>query len=328
MIPGPRKILRAAGSLWLTLACVALAAALLVHSRVVDAPVGASIALPFALLGVNLLAALLTNPKLRQQGGLLVFHLALAGVASLAAVGSLVSLNGHVEVTEGAAFNDRLVEAEAGPLHPWRLSEVRFTQGDFVINYGPGMKRRETVSRIIVPDGRQGQRRVDVGDDRPLVVDGYRFYTSFNKGFAPVLTYVDATGRAHSGAVHLPSYPINYYKQGNTWMLPDGSREVKLWLRMPKPILSENESWQFHKPDNAVLVVIDGSDRRELRPGEAVSLKIGELRYESLGSWMGYTISYDPTTPWMVAAAIIGAIGLAWHIVAKVRWNSWQATGE
>ena len=305
--------------------CLAFVAALLLHSRVIDAPVGTVIALPFALLCVNLLAALAVSHKLRRQGGLLIFHLALAGVALVAALDNLTALHGHVEVTEGAAFDDGLVEARAGPLHDWHLDEVRFVQGDFLVNYAPGLKRRDTVSNIIVQDGRSGARQVQVGDDRPLIVNGYRFYTSFNKGYAPLLTYVDGDGRTYGGAVHLPSYPLNYFKQGNGWDPPDGSPSIKLWLRLAEPVYAEDEAWRFHKPDDAVLVVIDEEQRRELSPGESIALGPGTLRYDGVRSWMGYTISYEPFTPWLVAAALIAALGLVWHLAAKFLRSPWQA---
>jgi cytochrome c biogenesis protein len=231
---------------------------------------------------------------------------------------------GHVEISEGAAFDPTLVEASAGPLHPWRLDRVRFAQGGFDISYAPGMKRRDTRSEVFVPDGHNSWQRTHVGDDKPLMAAGYRFYTSFNKGFAPVLTYVAPNGLAHSGAVHLPSYPLNYFKQGNDWVLPGTGQRVKLWLHLPKPVYDEAGAWRFRKPDDARLVLIDGERRYELRPGDTLTVRGGLLRYEELRSWMGYTISYNPFVPWMLAAAALGVLALGWHVAAKFHGTPWD----
>jgi cytochrome c biogenesis protein len=243
----------------------------------------------------------------------------------LAAVDRLVGLAGHVEVTEGTAFDAGLVVAQSGPLHPWGLDEVRFVQAGFTVDYAPGVKRRHTDSTVLVPRADGGWQRVAVGDDVPLVTGRYRFYTSFNKGFAPLLTYTDRHGLAHRGAVHLPSYPLNHYRQGNEWSLPDATGSVKLWLHLPRPLYVEDKAWRLDTPQDAVLVVIGDDDRYELRPGDAVPLNDGILRYDALHTWMGYTISYNPVTPWMLAAAAIGMLGFAWHVVGKCRRSPWQA---
>ncbi len=327
MTRAAEKSLRVTASLRLTLVWLAAAAAIAVSGEATGRPIGVWIALPFAGLFLNLLAAIATTPKLRRQGGLLGFHLALASLALLAAADRLVSLSGHVEVTEGTAFDDRLVNAVAGPLHPWRLDRIRFVQEDFVIDYAPSMKRRETYSTVRLPTDDGRWRRLVVGDDDPVVVDGYRFYTSFNKGFAPLLTYVDRAGRSHTGAVHLPSYPLNYYRQGNDWSLPNGAGIVKLWLQIPRPVYDENGPWRFRKPEDAVLVVIDGEKRLELRPGDSLPLRGGALRYEELRSWMGYTISYSPAASWMLAAVVVAVLSMAWHMAWKFTRYSWQDVG-
>lgn len=318
---------RGLASLWLTLACLVLSAAIALAGEFGDLRISVWIAAPFAGLGLNLLAALAVTPKLRRQGGLLGFHLALAGLALLAAADQLVSLNGHVEITDGAPFDAGMVVAEAGPLHPWRLDRVHFVQAGFEIDYLPQMKRGETRSTVLLPAGGGEWREVIVGDDNPVVIGAYRFYTSFNKGFAPVLTYADRRGRAQTGSVHLPSYPLNYYRQGNEWTLPDGAGKVKLWLNIPAPVYDPESSWRFRKPEGAVLVVMDGDERHELRPGESIDLAAGRLRYDELRSWMGYTISYNPLTPWILAAAAVGILCLAWHMARRFRRVSWRAVG-
>ncbi len=313
-------------SLKLTLFAILAAGAIALSGQLFDYPFGTAIALPFGLLCVNLLAALSTSARLRGQGGLLGFHLALAALACEVAVDRLTFLSGHVEVSEGTAFDARLVEAESGLLHPRSLDQVRFIQKGFEIAYGPSVKRRDTVSTVMVPDLGGGWLPRTVGDDRPLVVGNYRFYTSFNKGFAPLLTYLDSAGTAQSGSVHLPSYPLNHFRQGTEWQLPDGSASVKLWLHIPEPVYEEERSWQFRKPDNAFLVVIGDHGRSELRPGESLRIGGGRLHYDELRSWMGYTIAYNPLTPWMLATVVVGVACFVWHIGRKTFGVSWNRT--
>lgn len=327
MISRLHTLIRRMASLRLTLACLALAAAIALAGQAVGGTAGVWIALPFAMLFFNLLAALAVTPKLRRHAGLLGFHLALAALAMLAAFDRLVSLSGHVEVTEGIPFDSRMVEAEAGPLHPWRLDQVNFVQGEFVIDYAPAMRRLETRSTVLLSTADGHGRSVVVGDDDPVVVGDYRFYTSFNKGFAPVLTYVDAAGRTHTGAVHLPSYPLNYYKQGNGWTLPDGKKQVKLWLHVPEPVYDPDGEWRFRKPVGAVLIVMSDGERHELHTGDDLALGDGRLRYDELRTWMGYTISYNPFTPWMLAAVLVGILCLAWHMALKFINVPWQTAG-
>lgn len=322
------RLLAAVASLWLTLVLLLLAMLLLLVTQFTDWPLAAFTALPFAGLCLNLLGAIAMTRKLRRQVGLLGFHLALAILALLVAGDRLMSLTGHVEVTEGAAFDARLVEAQEGPLHPWSLDRIRFLQGDFSIDYGPKMKRRHTRSKVFLPDGEGGYQALLVGDDDPLVFGDYRFYTSFNKGFAPVLRYRDAAGRVTTGAVHLPSYPLNYFKQGNDWRLPDNSETLKLWLHLPEPVYDEEGAWHFAKPRDAVLVVLRGDERREMRPGDRLALGGGELGYESLASWMGYTISFNPLRRWMLAAIAVAILCLAWHAGRKMVLVPWQSAGQ
>ncbi len=218
-------------------------------------------------------------------------------------------------------FDPALAVIEAGPLHPYALDQVAFVQGGYEIRYLPGMKRRETFSLLRVPDAGGKWREARVGDDDPLIVGNYRFYTSFNKGFAPVITYTGADGRSVTGAVHMPSYPLRDFDQGNEWTPPGWGPDrapVKLWLSLPEPIYDENAAWTFRKPENPVLIVIEGEARRELVPGQGVELAGGgQVRFDELRSWMGYTITANLFNAWMMAVAITACLALAVHLWEK-----------
>lgn len=306
-------------SLKLTLALLALAAAVLLWGRLIDADLTRLLVVPFGGLALNLLAAVAVHRRLRQQRGLLVFHLALAVLALVAALGRLMAFDGMVEVAEGTVFDPAAVVAKRAPLHSFALDKTEFVQGPFTINYQAGMRRRDTQSRVWLPDGQGGGREQVVGDDRPLVIGGYRLYTTPNKGFAPVLTWTGADGRSITGTVHLPSYPVNFDKQGNEWPLPDGSRTVVVWLEMPAQVFDENGEWSFRVPTEARLTLVDGEHRVSVAPGEEVTFAGGRVRYDRLAGWMGYQIFYDPTLPWLAAIALVAVLAMAWHALVRLR---------
>ncbi len=280
---------------------------------------------PLAFLAVNLLAAIATNPRINRRGGLLVFHLGLLAIIVLAGVGRLTHFDAQLEITEGTPFSPSdLTNLEKGPLHSGALQQLAFVQGSFTVDYSSGMVRGLTHSQVLIPDGQanasgggQGWQTKVVGDDRPLILEGYRFYTTFNKGFAPILTWIPEQGEAISGTIHMPPYPLFEYKQDSSWTPPNG-QEIKFWLRL-KTGLREDAAWVLNgKTATGVLVVNTGEQRVELEPGQNVQLPGGNLRYDRLTTWMGYKVFYDPTLHWLFGAALIAITGLATHFWLKV----------
>lgn len=308
-------------SLRLTLGLMASLLVLLVAARLTGWPLLTRLfAVPFILLFANLMAALMRHQRLRRQRGLLAFHVGLAGLALLVAIGRLMTFQGHVAVTVGTPFDPANVVAEAPTLlHGFHLAEAAFLQGPFSIAYDQGLNRRETRSTVRIRRDDGGWREIVVGDDHPLVVDGYRLYTTANKGFAPIFTWIAADGTEQTGAFHLPSYPANADRQGGEWISADGSLRLVIWLDMSRPVMEEGAAWTFHLPDDARLVVIDGARRETLAPGQSIGFGKGRLRYDRLSSWMGYTIFYDPTLPWLFATAMVAAAGLVWHALSRLR---------
>ncbi len=276
-----------------------------------------ALAAPLAFLALNLFAAILTQPGINRRPGLLLFHLGLLAICVLAAVGRLSLFEGRVEMTEGSAFDHReVIDVKQGPWHRYRLDRITFIQGPYTVSYAPGLKRGPTRSHVLVPDGKGGWREEVVGDDTPLILDGYRFYTSFNKGFGVIVSWIPEAGEAVTGTIHMPSYPLFDYKQSNDWITPAG-QELKLWLRLDTGI-DEEAAWTLDgRNASGVLVVNDGEWRVELAPGEQVVLPGGALRYDSLTTWMGYKIFYDPTLRWLFYAAMAAVLGLSWHYWRK-----------
>src|SRR3569623_795133 len=318
-----KRLLLPLASLRLTLVGMLLLAigAALSYNNPATTPVWVLV-VPMALLAVNLLAAIITNPRINRRGGLLTFHLALLGVVILAAIGRLTHLEAHIELLQDTAFSSKdIFDDSRGPLHRGKLDEISFVQGPYTVDYAAGMMRGLTHSQVRLPDGQGGWETRVIGDDRPLVIEGYRFYTSFNKGFAPILPWIPDQGEPQTGAVHMPSYPLFEFKQDNAWT-PPGGPEIKFWLRLNTG-MDEKAAWVLDGAKTTGLLVVNtGEQRLELKPGEAAKLPGGQLRYERLSTWMGYKIFYDPTLQMLFIVAMSGVLGMAAHFWQKfgARW--------
>ncbi len=304
------------GSLRTTLAGMALLAAVVAAGEAGGAWFAPGLALAIGVLALNLLVALFAHPAFRRQLPLLLFHIALLALVLLVAAGRLTALDGRFELTEGVAFDGKLIEASAGRWHRDGLSGLAFHHEGFEIDYAPGRQRGATRNRVGWL-GSDGKPRVAViGDHRPLVLDGYRFYTSSNKGFAPVLTWRPLRGDATTGAVHLPAYPVHELRQSREWSLPDG-RVVWVLLQFDRAPIDPDAHTRFSLPDSHRIVVRAGTQRAELVPGERLELEGGTLEYVGLRTWMGYRVSFDWTLPWLLAAALLAVISLAWHYTQR-----------
>ena len=312
------KRLRQLASLRLTLVGMGLLGlgAALSYDNPVGTPVWVLV-VPLALLSVNLFAAILSNPHINRRGGLLLFHVGLLLIVVLAAVGRLTRMDGRIELTEGSAFAaEDLTEVQRGPWHAGALDRVEFVQGPYTVDYTAGMARGPTRSTVLIPDAQGGWEPRVVGDDTPLVLERYRFYTTFNKGFAPILTWIPDQGAPVTGSVHMPAYPLFEHRQANRWT-PPGAQEVRFWLQLETG-MDPQADWRLDPVNTTgVLVVRAGERRVELRPGETQRLAGGMLRYERLSSWMGYKLFYDPTLHWLFIASMIAVFGLAAHFWRK-----------
>ncbi len=295
--------------------------AILSYGNPADMPVWVLV-VPMAFLALNLICAMISNPRINRRYGLLVFHAGLLGVVILAAIGRLTHFDAHVEMLNGTAFDPSdLFNIRQGPLHNKNaLDNIRFIQGDYTISYSPGIARGPTRNQVILPtDDGEGQA-VTFGDAVPLVMQGYRFYTSFHKGFAPIMTWIPNQGENVTGTVHMPPYPLYDYRQANRWQ-PPGAPEIKFWLRLYTGI-DANSDWILDAKKSTGILVVNSDDQRiELQPGEIAQLPGGQLRYEYMTSWMGYKVFYDPTLHWLFFTSVIGVMGLLFHFWQKVNKN-------
>lgn len=322
--PALIRLCRALASLKLTLLVLVALGAGVLAAYLSDTRTTWMLVGPLTLFAVNLSAAVATNPVFRRQTPLLVFHLMLIAIVLLIAIGRLTYLKGTLELTNGIPFAGELTSSEAGPLHNGRLADVRFVNEGFEIDYGAGVQRGATRNRVRWFDEAGYEHTAVIGDQQSLTILGYKFYTSSNKGFAPVFVWIPDIGAPARGSIHLPSYPLNEYRQALEWT-PPGS-VLKLWtqLQFDEVILDPAKPSQFRLPERHKIVVRHGANRHELQPGERVKFSGGVLLYEGLSTWMGYTVFYDWTIGWLLAASIVAVLSLAWHFWKKFAARPWQ----
>ncbi len=300
------------GSTRSTLVLIALMAAV-----VMIKPAYWPLAVIIALLSINLLVAVALHPAFRRQLPLLVAHLALLVLVVAVAAGRLLSLDGRFELTQGEPFDGTLLDRAAGRLHVDRLERLSFRHEGFEIDYAPGLRRGATRNTVTWQDDEGRPQRGVIGDHRPLVLDGHRFYTSSNKGFAPLLRWEPVAGEPQLGVVHLPSYPLYELSQSRTWLLPDG-REAWVMLRIDEKLIDPEAAARFRMPQQYRLIVRVAEQRAELRPGEALALPGGRLVFEELRTWMGYRVAYDPALPWLLVASLLSPLALAVHYLQRM----------
>lgn len=279
------------------------------------------VAIPLALLGVNLLAAITTNRSFRRQPALLAFHVCLLLVIVLAGLGALLQYDGHVELVEGEVFDASRVEVtDRGLLRHSGPESLQFEQGRIAIDYAPGLIRQSTFSDVKVrrEEGYTGALRF--GDRASMTIDGYRFSTSFNKGFATILKWTGSDGRVLIGAINFPSYPEFEWKQINEWTTP-GGEGLKFELVL-STAADRTRAWRLQSEGSDFAVRLSHADGRttQLRRGESLSLSGGKLTVADLRLWMGYRVDSNPMLHWVFIAALMSVAALSLHFNKKY-WN-------
>jgi len=271
------------------------------------------------LLSLNLVAALISNPVFRTRPALFGMHIGLLLLALSLAYGQATRFRGHFEITEGEAFDPaRVVVDRKSPITSALPGEGAFVQGEVSVNYAPGLMRRETESRVERADGVESAAT----DGRPLIIDGYRFYVTHNKGFSALITWWPEPGAAgQAGTLHFPSYPRLAPMQQLQWTAPDGTAlELEVSPVLPPQYGDWTLTRQMAKPQ---LRVARGQDESVLQAGERLQLPGGGmLRFERMNLWIGYRVFYDPSLTWCFAAALITVCCLAAHLLGGTvrRW--------
>ncbi len=272
--------------------------------------------LPLGLLAINLFAALIVNHRIRRSTPLYLFHITLFVLLCLILVDDQFSLQARVELSESQDFNPaQVVTMKAGKWYTNSLETISFKQGDISVSYGPGRVRGYTRSHIAVISGKSISDQY-IGDDTPLKVNGYKFYTTHNKGFSAVLGWQPDGGARLNGTVHFPSYPGFEWKQDNYWELPMAEPlALRLILSDSPP---ENTGWVLSREFSDMQLSIDQSGSQYLlSPGQSIELDSGVLTFARIHMWMGYRITYNPVLPWLFIVSMLGTLFLGWYFWVK-----------
>lgn len=280
-------------------------------------------ALPFALLVLNTLAALITKARFRSDLPLLVFHLALLLLVVLFVAARLVYFQGGVKLSLGTGFNGELTVESRGLLHPGKVEQLRFENAGYTADY---LKRGyENITYNKLRWWQDGTARISViGDDRPLILDGYRIYTTRTRGFSPLFQWQPYSGASEYGAVQLDDQGGEEFAPATEWQLPSG---VKAWVMLelgPVTEALDRRRGNFKSQTLAHRLILRiGSDRYLLEPGQSLELPGGRLNYLRLDSWMAYRLVYEPLMPWMLATVAVGIVSLLW-LYARLFFRSWR----
>lgn len=305
---------------WLTAAFFVVTALSAIAVTRLDTGATAIMWPPFALLVVNLLAAIVDNPRFRADVPLLLFHLALLALVALFAAGRLTYLEGRVMLTQQVSFPGVLDEERRGPLHGDGVRSLRFMNAGITEVYPKLDDFRHTYNTVMWWDDSGRPRMTEIGDDRPLILQGYRIFTSKHRGVSPILRWTPTDGGPpESGSLQLGQTTQDMFENAVSWHLPDGREAwVSLVARAPQAALpTEQVDMGVYEFDH-VLVLRVGDQRHELRKGGSVDLGSGRLTYERLLTWMGYRVVYDPTVPWIVATIGIGLSSMIWFYIRRV----------
>lgn len=274
------------------------------------------LALPLALLALNLLAAIVVNGTFRHQSALLVFHVGLLGVLILVAAGVLVRFDGQVELVEGERFDPAAVKVTSrGWLHPGRMENVDFSQGPVEVRYTSGLRRDTTHSTLNLSDDGNSHT---FGDRQGFSSHGYRFMTTPNKGFSVLLLWEDVDGNEGLGAVNFPSYPEFEWKQQNEWTTPSGEQlTLELDLKNGVP---EDSAWVLNSDvEFELLVRKEEGETLALALGDTLSIAGGRITVADLRLGMGYRIDFNPLLSWLLAAAFLSLGALTIYVQEKFR---------
>lgn len=281
-----------------------------------------AMAVPFALLLANLSAAIFTHARFRADLPLLLFHLALVALIALIALARLTYMEGTTTLTSGTAFEGQLLTEVRGPLHAGGLADVHFANEGFTENYSARGKLHATYNQLRWQDDAAQWHLAQIGDDHPLLIKGYKIFTTRYRGFSPLFMWQPVAGGEEYGTVQLPDPQDGGFAPAMDYKLPNGS---DAWVMLDLKAQTEPGNARVDMGSKGLahtLVLRVGDTRHVLRPGDQVELPGGKLRYVQLDSWMGYNIAYDLTRPWIIATILIGMGSLIWFYWRKLAWNT------
>jgi cytochrome c biogenesis protein len=282
--------------------------------------------LPLGVFALSLLAAVASNSRLRKDAALLGLHLGLLLFVLLLGAARLTYFDGAVTLTQGAPFEGRLDLDRRGPLHPGGVEALRFANEGFTEEFGERARWKSTRNRVRWWNAQGRSEVAEIGDDHPLVLGGYRIYTTHNRGYSPVFRWTAADGREELGTVQLRA---GEFDQANSWQLPGGP-EIWAMLAPAEQVALARGARRVNLGEDSLahrLVIRAGARRELLQPGGSLDLPGGRLTYVALESWMGYRIVYDVAMYWLMAAATVTLVCMT-AFYARLLRRGWQDAGE
>lgn len=287
-------------------------------------PATALMLAPFGLLVANIGAAIFASARFRADLPLLLFHLCLVALVALVGMARLVYLEGTATLSSGTAFEGEPQSEKRGLLHFGRMQDLHFANEGFNEGFFRRGTYRATYNRVRWLDDSGQWQQAEIGDDRPLILHGYRIYTTKNRGFSPLFHWLPAeqkeAGDGTYGTVQLNDMPRETLAPSMQWALPGGI-PVRAILNIEAPgeqPARHDEANRYAKDLEHTLTLKIRDARHDLRPGEKVVLPEGTLTYVRLDSWMGYLITYDPTQPWIMGTVLLGIASLIWFYWRRI----------
>jgi len=276
---------------------------------------------PLALLVVNLTAAIASNARFRADLPLLVFHLALVAFVALAGIGWLTYFDGLAKVVIGERFTGAMLVEERGMLHSDGVRALRFSNDGFTEAFVG--KYRHTRNRVHFRDAAGVVREGEIGDDRPLVLDGYRIYTRA-RGYAANLQWEPDNGALTLTTVQFGPLAKDGFTEGTQWPIPGGPHVwVSLSTERNQPGPGDMRENLGVREARNTLVVRHNERFHDLEIGDSVALPGGRLTYGGLSAWMGYRIIYDPAKPWLIGTLAVGIASMLWFYARRL-WRNWD----
>jgi len=230
-------------------------------------------------------------------------------------MGRVITSACAISVIEGQHFDPAELEVTShGIFAPARERVSGIAQGPLSVEYKPGLNRGSTRSELYSAE----TGRLVVGDDVPFRRDGFRFYTTPNKGFAAVLTWLPDRGVSEAGAVHFPSFPARQIMQSVDWRSP--SEEMIQFVLRPS-LVDMGLPWELARPSptDVSMVIKTADGQAPLHIGKVIAVKGGRLRLDSVVLWMGYRVSYNPALPWLLASASLAVLFMAMHFLSSLK---------
>lgn len=270
---------------------------------------------PAVLFAVNMIAASLNHKGLSSKPALLVFHWSLMALLLLAVLGRSFYLEGWVRLTEGVMFDGILGGMESGPWHNSQLDKISFSYEGFQQQIAPTGRIHVASVHMNWIDEQGGTHSTILASGASLVLHGYRISLTRNWGFTPIFLWIPHHGEQTIGGVQLPGYPLDSFNQSLSWKIPNTNKEIWIMLEHQESFLDPDhpDAYSPRSHHEVPIVLRDDHRRWLLRPGDVVNFQEGRLIYQETRSWMGFRISRDDVTSWMLAAVMTALASLAFH---------------